>query len=409
MKFGPGFPQKKSDNAMRDVTAGQNKKIVFLTANCTWGKCGVGDYSLLLAKCFERNGSKAAVIGLRDRYCENITLMNSPVESISIPVSLSSKQADLEAKAFLERFKPDFVSLQLVTYGFHAKGMPVFLPRRLRRLIGKYKVHIMIHEIWIGWEKSAVWKERAYGYVQKKIIRNICKELRPIAINTSNRAYQDELTSVGIPCDVSPIFTNIEKTKLKQPAAFLPESKAFQRVLPLLGDQLVGVFFGAFQDGWPIETFAADVKRVSDSYKPRIVLISVGRQNAIGLRNWELLTRCVGSAADFFELGEMSDKDLSGILDRADFGVTNTSPSIMGKSGAVAAMKAHGLPVVAPRPLLVPVRPNPSKFEFEPGVFKSFKDFFEDWIVLGKRVEVVGDSVECVMDQMKVRLGFPSH
>ena len=51
----------------------------------------------------------------------------------------------------------------------------------------------------------------------------------------------------------------------------------------------------------------------------------------------------------FSQLGFLPSSEISIQLQQADFGITTTPSHLLGKSGSVAAMLAHGLSVIVPR------------------------------------------------------------
>jgi glycosyltransferase involved in cell wall biosynthesis len=64
-----------------------------------------------------------------------------------------------------------------------------------------------------------------------------------------------------------------------------------------------------------------------------------------GLEVWNSIKKRFRHQVTFTELGRVSEKEISLVLQKCDFGVTTTDLDIIGKSGTTIAMLEHGLPV----------------------------------------------------------------
>jgi hypothetical protein len=81
----------------------------------------------------------------------------------------------------------------------------------------------------------------------------------------------------------------------------------------------------------------------------KICLILSGRTGTYGDEIWQKMQRDYGSRCAFLNLGEQPAELLSALLQSADFGIAASPWQLIGKSGTVAAMLDHGLPVVVTR------------------------------------------------------------
>ncbi|MFM8365255.1 MAG: hypothetical protein ACKOAS_08920, partial [Verrucomicrobiota bacterium] len=100
-------------------------RIAFVCAGAEPGGDGVGDYTRRLAGELQRRGLDAAILALNDRAL-GYGLQRGDNElrlSRVTPWSLRMR----EAREFLEEFRPDFLSLQFVGYGFDPRGLPLGL------------------------------------------------------------------------------------------------------------------------------------------------------------------------------------------------------------------------------------------------------------------------------------------
>jgi hypothetical protein len=83
--------------------------------------------------------------------------------------------------------------------------------------------------------------------------------------------------------------------------------------------------------------------------KSRCRFVSIGRLGETGEKLWEHMKRSDYANFVFEKRGELSANEISRELQSADFGIAVSPHHLLGKSGAVAAMRDHGLPVVVNR------------------------------------------------------------
>jgi hypothetical protein len=82
--------------------------------------------------------------------------------------------------------------------------------------------------------------------------------------------------------------------------------------------------------------------------RPSPLFILIGRNGDQELRH-RVGEECKHHGWGFLEKGELPTDLISSCLQSADFGVATSPLSLIGKSGSVAAMLEHGLPVVVSR------------------------------------------------------------
>jgi len=81
----------------------------------------------------------------------------------------------------------------------------------------------------------------------------------------------------------------------------------------------------------------------------KIVLFLAGRQPAGALERWQRLAASNSNRLQWVSLGELEPVAVSRYLQVLDFGISATPWQLAGKSGGVATMLDHGLPVLVPR------------------------------------------------------------
>jgi glycosyltransferase involved in cell wall biosynthesis len=327
-------------------------KVMFLCSSLELGKDGVGDYTRLLAEGCTALGLEYSIIALQDRH------VTEPLEALDagrwpvlrLPAAMPWSQRVELAIAFRNKSQPDWISLQFVSYGFDTKGFVWNLGPYLRRIVGGVRVHVMFHELWIGSHDTASWKDRLMGYAQRVCILRMIRRIAPTFVTTSNGAYIATLTNDGIQAELLPLFGNI-------PLAEEPKIEWFHDQLRHAGlpvesgnrsDCRVFAFFGTLHPEWCAEPLFSYLSEWANRSRKKIVIASIGRLGS-GEALWTRLSREYAEAFHFITLGEQPASKVSGFLQSADFGIAASPWELIGKSGSVAGMLEHGLPVIVSR------------------------------------------------------------
>lgn len=325
-------------------------KIAFLTGGAAPGRDGVGDYTRLLAESCDHAGHPTQVVALHDRQ------LDKPLEETKRPVPtlrLSSRrpwnQRVQQARELLQRFQPDWISLQFVPYGFHRKGLSVQLPRRLQQLVGSCPNEVMLHELWIGAERHASLKHRCVGAAQRWLLLHLIRCLRPRHVHTSNPTYRALLQSHQIPCSALPMFGALPSTAA-DPNLFLASLRRANAPVDAHHRQQYWIFglFGTLHPIWPPEPLFTHLQRASQLHGKRILIAGIGRLGS-GQELWNRLASSYSGAIEFCHLGEHPPAHISAFLNGVDFGISTTPLALIGKSATTAAMLEHGLPVIVNR------------------------------------------------------------
>ena len=114
-------------------------KIAFLCFSLEPGRDGVGDYTLRLVKELIGIGHHVYLIALKDRWIDELILettgtSDSAYTILRIPSLWDEKKQFRIAKEHINKFDPDWISLQYVIFGFHPKGLPFGLSKKLKWL-----------------------------------------------------------------------------------------------------------------------------------------------------------------------------------------------------------------------------------------------------------------------------------
>jgi len=285
-------------------------KIIFLCSGLEPGRDGVGDYIRRLAAALIRLGHPAAAIAINDKHIsekvddfqvsENVSL---PI--LRIPAKCAAKERFGLAKKYIDSFNPEWLSLQ----------------------------YIMFHELWIGMAKESSVKQQYWGMAQKFIIKRLIRKLNPAVIHTQCELYQVQLKLIGFQADRLTLFGNIPN--IGKPLT--------GDMASLDGDLISMVLFGTIHPDAPVDQFASEVAQYTQCEHINLKLCIIGStQNE--QNRWINAFEKVGLPAE--AIGEQPSEVISAILNQATIGISTTAYAMTDKSGTVAAMREHGLPVI---------------------------------------------------------------
>ena len=332
-----------------DLTQAMTQRVLFLCSSLEPGRDGVGDYTRLLAAACRRAGNPSAVVALQDPFVNEPTQLDDddgPIE-LRLPARLATEEKEQRCLEFREQFRPDWLSLQLVPYAFHPKGMVAAAIPFFRHVTGGLPLHLMFHELWVGAGRPSPLRHYAVGFLQARGIRRLLAQLQPRFVTASNLVYAAMLNRVGAAAEVLPLFGNIplNRKPASLPALFPGTSLTEES----RHDWWIGIFFGALHAQWKPEPLFTRLLKASRARGKRLCLVLAGRAGSVGQARWKDLRETYGREIHFVNLGERSTAEISSLLQAADFGLASTPWRLIGKSGAAAAMLDHGLPVIVSR------------------------------------------------------------
>ena len=325
-------------------------KIIFICCSLEPNRDGVGDYTRMLASELQNRGNATAIIALNDKFI-NVKYSGaqksegSDVAVLRMPSVYKIRRRIDEAKKYINEFDPDLLSLQFVIFGFHPKGLPFGIGKKIRMIGGGRTWHIMFHEIWIGITRLSPGRHKFYGYFQRQIIKSIINRLKPEFINTSNYLYQLILSENNISAEILPLFSNIPITSFNiDLISEIDEQLYFN--LKSKKNHIIGVF-GSLYVGVNLARAISEQLQIAEKNGQQLIFLCIGRIGMAGMRELERLKEMF-KGVFFFSPGELSPELVSILLQVMDIGVSGTPSEHLGKSGAFAAMRHHGLNVIAP-------------------------------------------------------------
>jgi len=311
-------------------------KILFICGCLEPGKDGVGDYCRQLAAEIIRKGYAATIVSYNDAYTQTIEQTDQYVDDVGvsvvrIPSKFKSIKKIAGAKAWTQKFNPDWISVQFVPYAFHDKGLPFLLSKQLRAIGTDRKWHIMFHELWIGVSTDNLSiKQNLIKYFQKQLIYRLIDRLSPKIINTSIATYERELDFVG--CEMLPLFGNIPIVN--------------DAIASLDGDDLRVVIFGTFSSD--LDGFRSQLiwlKSNAIRLKRSLQITIMGNGGKFKLESLAILCQFTDSSK-IIDMGLVSEETVSKVFLSAHVGISRADAQNWGKSGSTVAMLEHGLNVI---------------------------------------------------------------
>ncbi|WP_372753007.1 hypothetical protein [Mariniflexile sp.] len=313
-------------------------KILFICGSLEPGKDGVGDYTRRLGCALIRQGASVAALALNDYYSNEAQEAEQDADGVTIPVlripSLWAKAKQTAyAKQWVSQFNPEWISLQFVPYSFHYKGLPFGLAAQLKALATpQVKWHIMFHELWLGLREQDSLKFRCIGTIQKLLVKSLMTSISFQSIHTHTRFYLNELDKLNLNPIYLPIFSNIPYVKMERTEEVgITKTQKF-------------VMFGTIHPKAPITEFADEiVKYYNNETGMDCSLVLVGKS---GNEKEQWVQEFKKRKINVSVLGELSSQEVSFVLQEATFGITTNPVFVLEKSGTVAAMREHNLPIL---------------------------------------------------------------
>lgn len=329
-------------------------KILFLCTSLEPGRDGVGDYVRLLADACIGAGHECRLVALNDQHLDTpcTDVQEGPhhkIDSLRLVPGLTWENRLAITQQYVNDFQPEWLSWHVVPYGFHPKGIMPHEAWGFNALGQGRQVHAMLHELWIGISEGEPLKNRMYGFLQRRSLLGFLRHLHPVVLHTSNAAYKAVLEKHDCHAEILPLFGNVP---VKEIVAGPPAKTA----------EWIGAIFGTVHPQFKMDPCFDSLVAGAKASGRRLRVLGIGRMGPHGDALFADLQRHYKGRMEAVVVGEKSPDEVSRLLQIVDFGIATHPWALLGKSGAVAAMLDHGLPVIAPRddwnlrniPLLVP-------------------------------------------------------
>jgi hypothetical protein len=214
---------------------------------------------------------------------------------------------------------------------------------------GKASWHVMFHELWLGLGEKSPVKHRVWGALQRHIVLDLMRRLRPRVVHTQTECHRVALSREKIEASILPLFSNIPRVKgdgwdsLLEPLV----SKTAERHYDRSELYLAGVL-GMVAPEWNAERAVNALLPLTQRFQKRLVLVFYGKSN-ITQEAANKLKSVLRNRAEVVAAGERTSIEISRILQTLDIGIATTPRQVIQKSGSVAAMLEHGLKVLVTR------------------------------------------------------------
>lgn len=307
-------------------------KILFLCGSLEPGRDGVGDYVRILGEHLSKEaGLTLAALSLYDPYVVNEKEDIFPDKFQTFRLPAKEKKRYQKASSWIQKFDPDWLSIQFVPYSFHKKGLPIFLARNLKLLIQDYKVHMMIHETWIGTQDFQI-KSRLTAYLQKILLKRLLTSSSPKVIHTHLPEYSEKLKSLHEHVKELPLFSNIGVSSY-------PNKH---------NKKLVLGFFSQVECAEFVLSFLKEIGRKAMLAEIQIEVLLIGGQEYKMQKFSNFIQTLSFLKNKVRKTGFLANHEISHALNQCSLGITPLPRHALGKSGSVAAFLSHGIPVAAP-------------------------------------------------------------
>ncbi|MCC6817478.1 MAG: hypothetical protein IT245_01120 [Bacteroidia bacterium] len=313
-----------------------NFDIVFVCGSLKPGADGIGDYCRRMGAQLMRNGHKVKLLAYNDRHIDTTTidLQSSDelvLDTLRLPTNLNANQKATEINRWLDGHAPQIVSLQYVLYAFNNRGLPFSFASDIKQVFPQSKFHLMFHELWLAMEKNPPFKDKIFGFFQKYIIRSMIRVLKPVLIHTQSRTYLNLLKLNGIAAGHLPIISNIP----------VVDESHISRIEP--NNSLQFIIFGFICNAAPVNDFARELSDYARSSNKEISIVFAGK-NGSNLAEWEQAFK--QNNLPYSIKGLLTVEEISHLMSESHIGISTTPFSLYEKSGSVAAMFKHGLPII---------------------------------------------------------------
>lgn len=330
-------------------------RLLFLCSCLEPGRDGVGDHTRLLAGACAKQGATVALLAANDPFIDApakliLETENGPALLLRLPAAMPWPERLEKIGAFREKFVPDWISLHLVSYGFHPRGLLGKLADVFCDMAGDTPVQLMFHELWLGGGEPTPVRHKLTGFFQRRGILRLMERLRPRVVTTSNPVYAAMLRANGIEASLLPLFGNVP---ISDAPAVAPGGAPENRE-----KWWIGVFFGSLPAEWRPEPFFGILLEAAARAQKKVRLVIIGRAGAAGEALWRKMESIYSGQIKFVTIGEVNVETISAHLREADFGVAASPWQLIGKSGSAAAMLDHGLPVIVTRDDFQPYLPG---------------------------------------------------
>ena len=325
-------------------------RVLFICSSLESGKDGVGDYTALFAsKLIKHYGYDIFLISIFDKHIKELEDFSSSKQVVRVPADWAHSKRFFWLQKIINQFNPTLISLQYVNHGYHIKGLPVYLLKGLGGLDYEGQWHIMFHELWVGHQGFEFSKNYLIGYLQRGLIKRLVKILNPDLITTNTEYYQFLLKINGVNAKILPLISNFEEFDItySESIKIIQDAikKSQNKNIKLGKNTQIAVIFGSIPVRWNWKEVIEDWSKRLNTLGEEGILLIAGK-NGIGSNEIQQSVCADCANMECYKLGMLDAIEVSALMKIADLGFSPTPYVIREKSGVIAVMRQHGVPVI---------------------------------------------------------------
>jgi hypothetical protein len=298
-------------------------------------RCGVSEYSIVLKNFLtKRFTNKVYQLALADKYIDT-AIEKDNYKRIPFSTSVAKKIASF--KKVVEEQNPQYIIINFVSYGYGLKGLPIWFLKIGDAIPQNCKVIFIFHELWHGNFSSEKLKNKLTGYFQSLLILKIIKKIKGASILVTTELAKRILQKKQIESIVLPVFSNIPVHKILNKTEVNASKKNINAI------EMIVFGFSNFEINQQL-CFQFFINQI-EKYKKIIHIACIGTTPSL----LNIFTRLAQQYPDNFSFTSyyhIPSNEVSHILQQADYGITTYMKTFWSKSGAIAAMLAHQLPII---------------------------------------------------------------
>lgn len=307
-------------------------KIVMITGSYPPDKCGVGDYTKLLANNLVKQQIDLNIITSCKKIDNNehITI-NNEIDDWSI------KNLNKILKV-IENINPDIVHIQYPTKGYGRKIAINILPMLLK--LKRYKVITTLHEYS---DNSKLGKIRANFNIMFSDFIIVVDPRYQCEINGNKLFKHKKIKYINIASNI-PISTISKEEQSKKRYQIVKDSK-----------KKIMAYFGFVNEKKGIESILLSMKMLKDKNKLNLVFVLIAEINKLNKYHHQLLKLIddLGLKDNILITGYLNEQEVSNYLKISDFVVLPFTDGFSPKNGSVLAALQEGKIVITTKSKLL--------------------------------------------------------
>lgn len=299
------------------------RSFVIITTRLPPAMCGVGTYSALLRKHWPNDETPVHFLVVGEAAAAD------PIGFGDTVTEFGDSPARLQEA--LRKIGTADVLLHYAGRAYHRYGCPTWMPgalARWKREFPESRLTIFFHEL--SGPMPATSRHYWLGKINERIVRKLASLADTVATNTENHRAQLHRIARRDDILLLPVASNIEAPQAETSARAEDEFVVF------------GMSFGRLQT---LRAFAPYIQKWSDTGRLR-KLHMIGPDDDKFSAEADAVIAAMTSPAIIERHGMLPSSDVSRLLARARFALTNVTPETWSKSGAFMACAAHRCAVV---------------------------------------------------------------